>query len=159
MQTPNGLRGAVALETIDSGELMICIPQNLLISEESCLNHQELKTVFAENSDVFTRDDPVITLYLVHEMALGETSFFYPYLSILPYPETLQDWTEEELLELGDRYERERKVFYLQIWLLYLRRVYVYMVSETSWKQLVENSTRSRFFMKEYSKDLIKSIL
>jgi hypothetical protein len=82
----------------------LCIPKCLMISEETCLNDPDLKLVYSENSDIFCRDDPVITLFLMREMTLGEKSFYFPYLSILPYPETVQDWTSEELEELQDMY-------------------------------------------------------
>ncbi|KAG7392150.1 hypothetical protein PHYPSEUDO_001873 [Phytophthora pseudosyringae] len=100
--TPNGLRGAVATEAIATGEPMVCIPRRLLISEDVCWQDPQLRPVFADNRDVFTRDDPVLALFLVRELLLGERSFFHPYLAILPYPESVQDWAREELRELHD---------------------------------------------------------
>ncbi|ETN08315.1 hypothetical protein PPTG_12130 [Phytophthora nicotianae INRA-310] len=100
--TPNGLRGAVATETITTGEPMLCIPRRLLISEELCWQDPQLGPVFRDNRDVFTRDDPVMVLFIVRELLLKESSFFHPYLSILPYPESVQDWTHDELHELYD---------------------------------------------------------
>lgn len=100
--TPNGLRGAVATADIPTGEPMLCIPRRLLISEDLCWQDQQLRPVFQDNRDVFTRDDPVLALFIVRELLLGERSFFHPYLAVLPYPESVQDWTQDELRELHD---------------------------------------------------------
>ncbi|KAG3098139.1 hypothetical protein PI124_g16948 [Phytophthora idaei] len=100
--TPNGLRGAVATESIATSEPMLCIPQRLLISEELCWQDPQLGPVFRDNRDVFTRDDPIMALFIVRELLLEERSFFHPYLAILPYPESVQDWTHDELRELHD---------------------------------------------------------
>ncbi|POM72374.1 SET domain containing hypothetical protein 6, partial [Phytophthora palmivora] len=100
--TSNGLRGAVAIEDIAMDELMLCIPRRLLISEELCWQDPQLKPVFLDNRDVFTRDDPVLALFIVRELLLEERSFFHPYLAILPYPESIQDWSLNELRELHD---------------------------------------------------------
>ncbi|RLN31653.1 hypothetical protein BBJ28_00004606 [Nothophytophthora sp. Chile5] len=101
--TPNGLRGATATQDIATGEHMLCIPRQLLISEELCWRDPQLRRVFEDNRDVFARDDPVLALFLVREMVLGERSFFHPYLSTLPYPESVQDWTEDERRALRDK--------------------------------------------------------
>ncbi|RLN57133.1 hypothetical protein BBJ29_006436 [Phytophthora kernoviae] len=71
-------------------------------NEELCWRDPQLRPVFEDNRDIFTRDDPILALFLVREMVLGDRSFFYPYLSILPYPESVQDWTEDEIHELHD---------------------------------------------------------
>ncbi|KAG7387716.1 hypothetical protein PHYBOEH_008155 [Phytophthora boehmeriae] len=100
--TSNGLRGVSATEEIPSGEPMLSIPRRLLISEELCWKDPQLRPIFEENRDVFTRDDSVLALFLMREMIRGDRSFFYPYLAILPYPESVQDWTEDEIYELHD---------------------------------------------------------
>ncbi|KAE9011964.1 hypothetical protein PR003_g14293 [Phytophthora rubi] len=100
--TPSGLRGAVATSAIATGEPMLCIPRRLLISEDLCWRDPQLRRVFQDNRDVFTRDDPVLSLFLVREQLLGARSFFQPYLAVLPYPESVQDWTQDELRELHD---------------------------------------------------------
>ncbi|KAF4027995.1 putative SET domain-containing protein [Phytophthora infestans] len=100
--TPNGLRGAVATEDIATNEPMLSIPRHLLISEEMCWQDPQLGPVFRSNRDVFTRDDPVMALFIVRELLLEQRSFFHPYLAILPSPESVQDWTHDELRELHD---------------------------------------------------------
>lgn len=102
--TENGLRGVVALEDIATNEPMLQIPATLVISEQRCWQDAHLKDVLEANRDVFSRDDPVLALFLVREMLRGDDSFFAPYLSILPYPESIQDWSDDELDELRDRY-------------------------------------------------------
>ncbi|KAL4105369.1 hypothetical protein PRIC1_003436 [Phytophthora ramorum] len=101
--TPNGLRGAVATEHIATAEPMLCVPRRLLISEDLCWRDPQLGPVFLDNRDVFSRDDPVLALFIVRELLLEERSFFHPYLAILPYPESVQDWTQDELRELHDQ--------------------------------------------------------
>ncbi|GMF21804.1 unnamed protein product [Phytophthora lilii] len=101
--TPGGLRGAVARERIAPGEPMLCVPRRLLISEALCWQDAQLGPVFRANRDVFSRDDPVLALFLVRELLLGERSFFQPYLAVLPFPESVQDWTPHELRELHDQ--------------------------------------------------------
>jgi histone-lysine N-methyltransferase SETD3 len=72
---------------------------------------------------VFTRDDPVLALFIVREQLLEERSFFHPYLAVLPYPESVQDWTPLELQELHDerlveaaaRRSHEIDVFYRRV--------------------------------------------
>jgi hypothetical protein len=100
--TPNGLRGATAREAIATNEVMVSIPQTLMISEVTCWGDATLRRVYEENRDLFARDDPVLALFLVRELAKGEASFYFPYLSILPEVETVQDWTPTEQHELRD---------------------------------------------------------
>lgn len=99
-----GLRGVRATAAIAPLEEMVRVPRRLLISEERCLQDAQLGPVFAANRDVFSRDDPVLALFLVRELARGDQSFFHPYLAILPEPESVQDWTDDERAELRDRY-------------------------------------------------------
>uniref|UniRef100_K3X8I1 SET domain-containing protein n=1 Tax=Globisporangium ultimum (strain ATCC 200006 / CBS 805.95 / DAOM BR144) TaxID=431595 RepID=K3X8I1_GLOUD len=101
--TENGLRGVVTLEDIATNEPMLQIPEKLVISERRCWEDPRLKDILEANRDVFSRDDPVLALFLVQEMLRGDDSFFEPYLSILPYPESIQDWSDDELAELRDR--------------------------------------------------------
>lgn len=100
-----GVRGVRATAPIAPHEEMLRVPRRLLISEELCWRDPQLGRVFDENRDVFSRDDPVLALFLVREMVCGEQSFFHPYLAILPEPESVQDWTDAELEELRDRYD------------------------------------------------------
>lgn len=103
MTTPNGLRGATAIEDIAPLEPMLCVPKALMITEETCRSDEQLGPIFNQNRDVFARDDPVIALFLVRELVRGDDSFFAPYLAMLPYPTSVQDWTQQELAELCDR--------------------------------------------------------
>ncbi|KAJ0410184.1 hypothetical protein P43SY_002516 [Pythium insidiosum] len=101
--TPNGLRGATALEPIAANEIMLSIPRVLMISEETCWSDPELGPIYEENRDIFTRDDPVLALFLTRELSKGDASFYAPYLSILPEVINVQDWTDKERSELRDR--------------------------------------------------------
>lgn len=100
--TQNGIRGAMAIADIATHDVMITIPKRLMITEATCLEDPHLKHVYQENRDIFSRDDPVIALFLVRELVRGEESFYFPYLSILPPVVSIQDWSPTELSELRD---------------------------------------------------------
>lgn len=99
-------RGVRASAAIAPREELLRVPARLLISERRCWADAQLGRVFRENRDVFSRDDPVLALFLVRELAMGDASFFQPYLAILPEPESVQDWADAELDELRDRCAR-----------------------------------------------------
>lgn len=96
-------RGVVACSPIAALEPMLEIPAALVISEQRCWQDPQLRSAFEANRDVFARDDPVLALFLVRELLQGDASFFAPYLAILPFPESVQDWSDDELAALHDR--------------------------------------------------------
>lgn len=96
-------RGVLARERIAALEPMLQVPAALVISEQRCWSDPQLRGAFEANRAVFARDDPVLALFIVREQLRGAASFFEPYLAILPYPESVQDWTDDELAALCDR--------------------------------------------------------
>ncbi|TYZ62704.1 hypothetical protein PybrP1_008546 [[Pythium] brassicae (nom. inval.)] len=96
-------RGVVARADITALEPMLQIPAALVISEQRCWQDPQLRVALEANRDVFARDDPVLALFLVREQLKGDASFFAPYLAILPFPESVQDWSDDELAALHDR--------------------------------------------------------
>jgi hypothetical protein len=48
------------------------------------------------------RDDPALSVFLMHEWLKGEASFFHPFLQMMPHPETISDWSDRRLRELQD---------------------------------------------------------
>jgi hypothetical protein len=100
--TGSQIRGAVALDDINSNEDMVSIPEPLLLTPDVALKDPDIGKVFEDNLENFTDEDMLLIL-LMHERGKGETSFFYPYLATLPrLPDTLLNWNEEGLSWLQD---------------------------------------------------------
>lgn len=83
---------------------MVIIPKTLFISEETCYESQDLADIYRNHPNLFTRDDHVLSLFLMHEKLKKNESFFAPYLKILPQPNNLTSWTDQELEELQHSY-------------------------------------------------------
>ena len=94
------IRGATAITDINTNEYILEIPKKLMISPVHAYN-SEIGKYLAENKDVI-RGDSVLALYLMYERIKGESSFYYPYLQILPSPGTIAEWTQNQLLQLQD---------------------------------------------------------
>lgn len=97
--TPSGIRGAIAIEDIATNEHMLTIPYHVMMAPPQILAHQVLGPILRQASDLL-KGDFLMTVYLMHEMRLGEKSFYKPYIDILPIPENVSEWTDRELLEL-----------------------------------------------------------
>ncbi|EQC39050.1 hypothetical protein SDRG_03258 [Saprolegnia diclina VS20] len=98
----DGGRGVVATRDLAPNEVAMSIPEALMISEASVKLDPDLGPIFARHSDLFARDDPLLATFVAHHMHLGHHSFYYPYLSTLPAPESIQNWTIDELASLQD---------------------------------------------------------
>jgi hypothetical protein len=98
----NGMRSAVALEDISPGELTCTVPKELMISPVHCRQSKTIGHVFRENYSLLRQDDPSITLMLMHEKLKGDQSFWFPFLQMMPHPETISEWTDTDLDELQD---------------------------------------------------------
>ena len=48
-------------------------------------------------NETLLRGDLLLTLYIMYELSKGEESFYFPYLSILPEPGSVSQWTDEQL--------------------------------------------------------------
>jgi hypothetical protein len=99
-----GIRGVVATRDIAAYECCMSIPATLMISEASAREDTTLGPVFDAHRDLFARDDPLLATFMTYHIHLKEESFYFPYLSILPDPESIQNWTRDELSFLQDRY-------------------------------------------------------
>lgn len=100
-ETASGIRGAVALETIATDEPMITIPKHLMISPPTALADPVMGHIFRDSVDIL-RGDLFLTVYLMYEKSKQKDSFYYPYLAILPVPDTICEWIDEELQMLHD---------------------------------------------------------
>ncbi len=94
------IRGATAITDINTNEYMLEIPKILMMSPEHAYD-SEIGKYLAENKDII-RGDSILALYLMHERIKGESSFYFPYLQILPSPGTIAEWAQSQLLELQD---------------------------------------------------------
>eukprot|EP01138_Halocafeteria_seosinensis_P001389 gb/GECG01001425.1/.p1 GENE.gb/GECG01001425.1/~~gb/GECG01001425.1/.p1 ORF type:complete len:450 (+),score=44.15 gb/GECG01001425.1/:1-1350(+) len=101
-ETINGVRGAVAVEDIESEEVMITVPRKLMISSEDCNACPYLNPVFEGLPEIFQDEDMKLAFFLVNEKLKGHQSFWAAYLSMLPRPLTICEWSSEELEQLQD---------------------------------------------------------
>jgi hypothetical protein len=97
--TISGMRGTVALETIETDEVMLEIPAKLMMTELNVLNDPVIGSCMAKNTDIIY-GDTMLALFIMKEYLLREESFYWPYLAILPPPGTVSEWSREELDEL-----------------------------------------------------------
>lgn len=98
-QTEGGVRGAIALDDIESLEPMLEIPTNLMMSPPILFQDPVIGSKMQASLDLL-QGDLLLTVYVMYEMTKKEKSFYYPYLRILPEPGNVSEWTNEELLEL-----------------------------------------------------------
>lgn len=96
--TPSGIRGAIALEDISTNEHMMVIPARLMMAPTHILADPIYGPVLDGEKDLL-RGDFLMTIYVMHEMRLGEASFYKPYIDILPVPYCISEWNAAELNE------------------------------------------------------------
>ena len=99
--TVGGVRGAIAIETIETNEPIMYIPHKLLISPPVARSSPEIGHIFIENQSFFRGDDDLLlSTYIMYEESRGKDSFWYPFLAMLPRPGSISDWNEEEMKEV-----------------------------------------------------------
>jgi hypothetical protein len=82
-------------------EPMLVIPEKLMMSPVTA-ERSEIGYIFRDNPEVFRGDD-MLAVFIMYERAKRERSFFWPYLAILPEPDNIGDWNDQELDELQDK--------------------------------------------------------
>lgn len=102
--TPAGIRGVVATDNIYAGEDLIRVPENLMVCRKTIVQNPVLKKAIDTFPGIFDVDeDANLALWVTyHRCVLKERSPFWEYVRILPDLDLLSDWSEEELVELGD---------------------------------------------------------
>ena len=101
--TVGGVRGAVAIETIETNEPIMYIPHKLLISPPVARASPDIGHIFIEHQTFFRgNDDLLLSTYIMYEESRGTKSFWYPFLAMLPRPGSISDWTKEEMEEVQD---------------------------------------------------------
>jgi hypothetical protein len=96
-----GSRGALAREDIKSGEPMLSIPISLMMSPPNAYKDPVIGAILEENEDNL-RDDLLLAVFIMYEVSKGAKSFWYPYIRMMPKPESSMKWDDEELRELQD---------------------------------------------------------
>ena len=103
--TVGGVRGAVAIETIETNEPIMYIPHKLLISPPVARASPDIGHIFIDNQSFFRGDDDLLlSTYIMYEESRGKESFWYPFLAMLPRPGSISDWTDEEMKEVQDEH-------------------------------------------------------
>lgn len=80
---------------------MVVIPHRLMMSEFHAKADPDLGHVHRDNA-VLLKSDKGLAVYIMQEMLKGESSFYWPYLRVLPAPRNLRHWSETSLLDLHD---------------------------------------------------------
>ena len=97
----SGSRGAIALDDIDSGEVMMDIPGHLMMSPPIAFSTPHLGEVLLKHAKELL-DDLLLAIFIMYEVSKGKESFYYPYINILPSPESSMLWNDKEIRELQD---------------------------------------------------------
>lgn len=125
------LRGVVATRDINPYEIIMGIPNKLLMSSAKAKEDKALSKLFKKHEEIFTQDDSgdynVLIVYLIRERLKGPESFFHPFLNLLDDIITGQSWDkkamkfiedpmfrgciEESQLELESEWEAMKDVF------------------------------------------------
>jgi hypothetical protein len=94
-------RGTVALQDFEPGESFVQIPARLMMSPPHAQALPDIGHVF-RTEKALLRNDNGLAVFIVHQLLLGEASFYWPYLRILPKPHTVEDWSAEDVAHLQD---------------------------------------------------------
>ncbi|CAN0245422.1 unnamed protein product [Phaeothamnion confervicola] len=105
--TESGSRGAVAVVEIPRFSPIIEIPERLMMTPPQAERLPDIGHVFRENASLL-RNDSALALYIMHEIIKGESSFYSPFLRILPRPHTVADWPPSAQAALQDPALRQR---------------------------------------------------
>lgn len=99
---PPGYIGSMAIDEILPGERIVTAPNSALFTSKVAKD-SELKSVFTECPESFTRSMLVLVTYMIWEKFKGPESKWAAFIKYQPKnPTTIQDWTAEELEELQD---------------------------------------------------------
>lgn len=94
-------RKMICNENIDSEEIILEIPQKLVVSIELILN-SDIEEIFKNMFNKNKNERLLITLFILHEK-YKQNSFFKPYIDIFPKKiELLSDWNNNDFDELQD---------------------------------------------------------
>ena len=98
LDTTGGVRGATAIESIGTNEVMIEIPGHMMMSPPVAYA-SDIGALLRQNNDIL-RTDILLSVFIMSERSKGIESFFYPFLRILPEPGTIANWQDKDLLHI-----------------------------------------------------------
>lgn len=103
-----GLIGTKCIEDIKHREAYLFVPLKIMMTIDKVLNHPVLSGIVAAHPEAFSEEDNQdyeqlsLCLFLFYEMSLGQKSFWYPYLRLMPIVEFTCLWDEKEIQDMDD---------------------------------------------------------
>jgi hypothetical protein len=92
-------RGAIALEDIMTNDYILEIPHVLMMTPLHAFEEPSIGHILFENKSIL-HGDTLLAVFIMCEVLKGRDSFYYPYLNILPEPQSVCGWSESEVCEL-----------------------------------------------------------
>ena len=77
----------------------------MIMSINKAKVHPIIGPILLENPECFTNDGTddweqlILTFYIFYEMTFGQSSYWYPYLRLMPDVKFISYWSKEDLLE------------------------------------------------------------
>lgn len=95
------LRGIVTTRNIEPYEVILAVPNKLLITTLKAREDKYLSRILEAHREVFYDDDNgeynTLIAYLIKERLKGKESFFYPFLAMIEDAETAVVWDKETI--------------------------------------------------------------
>ena len=95
-ETKSGSRGAIASADIQTGEYILQIPMKCMMSPPHAYRDPVFGGVLEANKDLLS-GDTMLAVYIMIEVKKGADSFYYPYLKVVPKPESVCHWSNAEI--------------------------------------------------------------
>ncbi len=95
----------MATRDLKHGDFGMTLHEKLFISLVSVFEDATLGPIYTSNMDLFADEYLKLSVFLAYHMQLQNKSFYFPYLSLLPEPETIENWTDDELSVLQIVYD------------------------------------------------------
>lgn len=100
---PPGYIGSMATEEIHPNERIVIAPNNSLFTSKRAREAPDLKPVFENCPESFSKSMLGLVTFLIWEKFKGSASEWAPFIKYQPKnPSNYQDWSDAELLELQD---------------------------------------------------------
>lgn len=97
----SGVVGVASIKPIPSGQAIIAVPYDLIITVPKVRQDAQLKKIIEENPSIFNFNSEaafsVLILFVCRELILGKKSFYAPYFAIAENI-SLVNWTHWDML-------------------------------------------------------------
>lgn len=100
-ETIESCRGAQAVDTIETNEVMMEIPIKCMMRPDLAIEDPQIGRLLNSSQDLL-RGDVLLCVYIMAEIIKGKSSFYAPYINILPEPGSIVQWNDDELGFLQD---------------------------------------------------------